>query len=163
MNSAAGGVAEEIAALFRRDLTRLLEELGAFPTEDKLWEKLPGISNSAGNLILHLDGNLREYIGRQLGGLDYRRERDLEFSGGPAPAAVLREKIEWLRERIPAVVRALPDEVLARDYPEQMWGSRLSTRQFLIHLDAHFNYHLGQIDYLRRVLTAGTAVDFTQL
>jgi hypothetical protein len=74
-----GNAAGELAALFRRDLNRLIQELRAFPSDEKLWAVLPGISNSAGNLILHLEGNLREYIGRQLGGVAYTRQRDLEF------------------------------------------------------------------------------------
>lgn len=73
-------IAIELAALVRRDLTRLLQQLQAFPNEAALWQTVPGISNSAGNLVLHLDGNLREYVGRQLGGLPYQRQRNLEFS-----------------------------------------------------------------------------------
>ncbi len=104
-------LAAELAAPFHRDLTRLLEEISAFPGEDLLWRKLPGISNSAGHLMLHLEGNLREYIGRQLGGL----------------------------------------------------SRQPSTYQFLVSLSGHLNYHLGQIDYLRRVLTASGPVPFTQI
>jgi hypothetical protein len=156
-------VATEIADLFRRDLTRLLEELAAFPGEDVLWKTLPGIRNSAGHLALHLEGNLREYIGRQLCGVEYTRNRPLEFNSEPVPSEEIRQRIEWLRKWLPALIALLPNAVLEADYPERMWRSRLTARQFLIHLSGHFNYHLGQIDYLRRVLTGNGTVKFAQL
>jgi uncharacterized damage-inducible protein DinB len=155
-------LAEEIAALFRRDLARLLEELAAFPGEQVLWRILPGIANSAGHLMLHLEGNLREYIGRQLGGLEYTRNRPLEFNSEPVLSEDLRTRIEWLRDHIPAAIASLPDAVLEADYPERMWSSPMTSRQFLIHLHGHFNYHLGQIDYLRRGLTGDGSVPFVQ-
>jgi hypothetical protein len=74
--------AKELARLFQRDLTRLGQEIEAFPNEDALWRTLPGITNAAGNLALHLEGNLREYVGRQVGKLPYVRNRELEF-GAP--------------------------------------------------------------------------------
>ena len=79
----AGG----LAALFSRDLTRLVQELQAFPSDESLWERAPGVKNSAGNLVLHLEGNLREFVGRQLGQVAYKRARDQEF----APNGVSRE------------------------------------------------------------------------
>jgi hypothetical protein len=158
-----GNAAGELAALFRRDLNRLIQELRAFPSDEKIWAVLPGISNSAGNLILHLEGNLREYIGRQLGGVAYTRQRDLEFSSGPIPAAILLERIQSLPDLIPGIVSGLSAGVLESPYPENVTGPPLSSRQFLIHLSGHLNYHLGQIDYLRRVLTGDSALKFSQL
>jgi uncharacterized damage-inducible protein DinB len=145
--------AKELADLFRLSLKRLLQELQVFPSDEILWAKLPGISNSAGNLFLHLEGNLREYIGRQLGGIGYTRHRDLEFSSPPVPASALLQRIQTLPDLIPGVLAALSREDLEAKYPEDVMGVPLSTRQFLIHLIGHLNYHLGQIDYLRRVLT----------
>jgi hypothetical protein len=72
-------LASELAALFSRDITRLIQELQAFPDTASLWKTQPGVTNSAGNLALHLEGNLREYIGRQLGHVDYTRDRPAEF------------------------------------------------------------------------------------
>jgi hypothetical protein len=156
-------LAEELTNLFQRDLTRLVQELQAFSSEETLWAIVPGISNPAGNLFLHLDGNMREYIGRQLGGVDYVRNRDLEFGSGPIPTAELAQRIEALPPLITRIVSGLPDGVMDANYPEVIGGLRLSTRQFLIHLSGHLNYHLGQIDYLRRVLTGNGAVKFAQL
>lgn len=72
-------VASELAKLFGRDLARLRKEIAEFPSDEMLWQTLPGVTNSAGNLALHLEGNLREFIGRQLGGIGYQRDRPLEF------------------------------------------------------------------------------------
>lgn len=152
----------ELAALYRRDLRRLVQELEAFPSHDALWGKLPGVANCAGHLFLHLEGNQREYIGRQLGGVAYQRQRDLEFSSGPISKADLTARIAPLVELIPGIVETLPPEVLEARYPEDVNGQVISTRQFLIHLIGHLNYHLGQIDYLRRVLTGESAVKFVQ-
>jgi len=155
--------ATELTNLFQRDLTRLVQELQAFPSEDTLWTKVPGISNAAGNLFLHLDGNMREYIGRQLGNVDYTRNRDLEFGSAPIPTADLAQRIEGLPPLITRIVAGLSDGVMEANYPEVIGGLKISTRQFLIHLSGHLNYHLGQIDYLRRVLTGSGAVKFVQL
>ena len=89
-------VTSELTVLFQRDLTRLVQELEAFPSQESLWAKVPGISNAAGNLFLHLEGNMREYIGRQLGGVAYTRNRDLEFGSAPITRAALMQRIETL-------------------------------------------------------------------
>jgi hypothetical protein len=156
-------LADELTGLFQRDLTRLAQELQAFPSDEALWTKVPGISNCAGNLFLHLEGNMREYIGRQLGGVDYTRNRDLEFGSAPIPTADLAARIEALPPLITRVVASLSDGVLDANYPEVIGGLTLTTRQFVIHLSGHLNYHLGQIDYLRRLLTGNGAVKFAQL
>jgi hypothetical protein len=156
-------IAKELAALFRRDLTRLAQELQAFPTDQALWEIRPPITNSAGNLAIHLEGNLREFIGRQLGDVAYKRQRDLEFSSKGLPKQELIGRIETLKELIPSVVAALSGEQLHSIYPENVHGVPLSTQQFLISLYGHLSYHLGQIDYLRRILTEGAAIPFAGL
>ena len=73
-------ITSELAALFSRDLAKLSQQIEAFPTDEALWQTLPGVKNAAGNLALHIEGNLREFVGRQLGDLAYQRKRDLEFS-----------------------------------------------------------------------------------
>ncbi len=156
-------LATELGALFRRDITRLAQELRALPEDGPLWTKPPGVGNSIGNLVLHLEGNLREYIGRQLGGVTYTRQRDLEFSQTGLNPHDLRTRMDALIAIIPDIVAALPDAELERIYPEKHHGRSLSTAQFLMSVHGHLNYHLGQIDYLRRILTGGGAVDFAQL
>src|SRR5665213_1122760 len=153
----------ELAALFRRDLTRLAQELRALPSDGVLWTKPPGISNSIGNLVLHLEGNLREYIGRQLGGVPYSRRREREFSEAGLTIDNLLARVEPLATQIPEIISGLSDADLNRVYPEEPFNSPISTAQYLVSLNSHLNYHLGQIDYLRRTLTGGGAVDFVQL
>jgi hypothetical protein len=148
----------ELAALFTRDLTRLGQEVGAFPDEVSIWATLPGFTNSAGTLTLPLEGNLREYIGRHLGGLPYARDRPAEFATRGVPQAELVARVARLRHDIPAAVAGLPADALDAVYPADALGVPLTTRQFLVHLQGHLNYHLGQIDCLRRVITGGDAL-----
>lgn len=145
----------ELAVIFRRDLTRLLQQVEAFPSDEMLWKTLPGVTNSAGNLVLHLEGNLCEFIGRQLGGSDYQRQRPLEFSTSGLTQANLAARVTRMRELIPEVLEKLSGAQMESRYPEDFLGMPLSSAQMLVHLNGHLGYHLGQIDYLRRVLTAG--------
>ena len=154
---------QETAEIFRRDLTRLAQQIEAFPDDHLLWEHAPGITNSAGNLALHLEGNLREFVGRILGSLAYKRERDREFSDVGITRAELHERAMDLVTQIPAVLEGLSPEQLAATYPMEVLGRPLSTQQFLIHVSGHFNYHLGQIDYLRRILTGGKSIAYAGL
>jgi hypothetical protein len=156
-------LASDLAALFERDLTRLVQELRAFPDTPSLWATLPGIANAAGTLALHLEGNLREFIGRQLGGVSYARDRAAEFSVRGVPQAEVVARLKAVHALIPGVVSALPHDVLDANYPEPMFGGPITTRQFVVHLNGHLNYHLGQIDYLRRAVTGAGALDLAPL
>ena len=153
----------ELSHLYRRDITRLLQELRAFPDTATLWATAPGVSNAAGTLALHLEGNLREYIGRQLGGIAYERDRPREFSERGVARDELVTRLEAVLEMVPRVIAAIPDVRLAEPYPEAHHGAVLSTRMFLTHLLAHLGYHLGQIDYLRRVTTGAGAIPLAGL
>lgn len=155
--------AAELSALFARDLTRLEQELRAFPDTDSLWRTAPGVTNAAGTLALHLEGNLREYVGRLLGGVAYQRDRPLEFSARGVSREALIERIGAVRELIPPVIASLSGEALAGRYPEAFNGTALSAGQALAHLFGHLSYHLGQIDYLRRFSTGDGAIDLAQL
>jgi len=155
--------AEGLALLFSRDLTRLIQELEAFPTDETLWQRAPGVKNAAGNLVLHLEGNLREYVGRQLGGVAYSRQRDQEFAQHGMSRGDLVRRMEEVKELVAKVVSALADHELAKPHPERVLERDLCSRDFLVHLHGHINFHLGQIDYLRRILTEGSAVRFAGL
>lgn len=155
--------AAAIAQLYHRDLVRLHQEIEAFPDDGSVWQALPGVTNSAGNLALHLEGNLREFIGRQLGGIDYQRERPLEFSSTGLPLADLSRRVEALTRQIPSVVASIPDASLSSMQPEKMSGKQVTTLQYLLHLYGHLSYHLGQIDYLRRIVNAGGAIPLVNL
>jgi len=156
-------LATYLAALFRRDLRRLAQELRAFPDDGPLWVKPPGINNSIGTLVLHLEANLRDYIGLHLGGVPYTRERDREFSQTGLSIDDLRARIDSLASTVPEILAGLSEAELGGMYPKKGWSSPVTMAQFLIHLHGHLNYHLGQIDYLRRILTSAGAIDFVQL
>ncbi len=153
----------ELAALYRRDLTRLGQELRAIPDDATLWTKPPGIANSIGNLVLHLEGNLREYIGRHLGEVLYTRQRDLEFSQTGLSIENLLARVEALAALIPEIISGLSAADLHQLYPEEPFNSPISTAQYLVSLHSHLNYHLGQIDYLRRIVTGSGPIDFVQI
>ena len=152
-------VAEELAALFARDITRLIQQLRAFPDTASVWATAPGVTNSAGTLALHLEGNLREYIGRQLGQIDFTRNRPLEFSARGVDRDELVARLEAVKAAIPPVIAGLSAAQLEAPFPENVLGKPLTSRQFLVHLEGHLNYHLGQVDYLRRVTTGRGAIE----
>ncbi|GAB4036353.1 DinB family protein [Spirosoma jeollabukense] len=143
---------ETLKLLFRRDLNRLRQEIDAYKDEQKIWHIEKGIANSAGNLCLHLIGNLNTYIGAELGKTVYIRQRELEFSLKDIPKAELLQKID---ETITVVDRALDnvsDEQLQQEYPMLVFNEMTSTEYLLVHLATHLTYHLGQINYHRRLV-----------
>ena len=156
-------LAHELAALYTRDLTRLVQEISAFPDTATLWQTRAGITNSAGNLALHLEGNLREFIGRLIGKQDYQRDRPREFSDSGIEKNQLLERLAAVRDGIPLVIAGLSVDELEATYPQAHGGVTLPTSQMLMHLEGHLNYHLGQIDYLRRVLTGDSAISLAEL
>ena len=141
-----------LKSLYNRDLQKLKVEIESYQNEESLWKIDNNILNSGGNLCLHLLGNLNTYIGAELGKLGYVRQRDLEFSMKDIPKTELLEKIESLIEIVNSTLANLSEEDLKKDYPTEALGYRMTTGYFLIHLLAHLNYHLGQINYHRRLL-----------
>jgi len=153
-----------LAELFARDLTRLLQEVQAFAGHDALlWETGGRAANSCGNLALHLEGNLREYVGRQLGGHAYTRQRDREFADRGLTVDELAARLRDLPQLIPGVVAGLPPGASEQVYPQNVLGRPLSTGQFLLHIYGHLNYHLGQMDYLRRAMLGQPALALAAL
>ena len=138
--------------LFNRDLTRLYKEIEAYTDELILWQNAEGISNPAGNLCLHLIGNLNEYIGRQLGQIPYERNRPLEFSATNIPKKDLLEMILATQKVVEASIKKLKTKQYKEKYPENVLGYDMTVHYFLVHLNGHLNYHLGQINYHRRLL-----------
>lgn len=143
---------ESLAKLYDRDLQKLRNEIEAYANEADLWLIKSEISNSAGNLCLHLIGNLNHYIGHQLGGTDYVRNRPLEFSDKDVPNTILIEKIEATRAMLKQVLPSISGETLAQKHTEEFSGGKDTNEFFLIHLLSHLNYHLGQVNYHRRLI-----------
>ena len=143
---------ETLKSLFKRDLTKLKEEIGAYQKERNIWLVADGISNSAGNLCLHLTGNINGFIGAQMGKTGYVRQRDLEFSLKDVPRAELIQKIEDTIIMVDSVLDSITTEQLEALYPIEVFVHPMSTEYFLVHLSTHLTYHLGQINYHRRLL-----------
>jgi uncharacterized damage-inducible protein DinB len=149
-----------IAALLDRDLRSLRREVEAYPDEPSLWRTVPGISNVGGTLVLHLTGNLQHYLGARLGGTSYVRDRAAEFARRDVPRSELVREIEAARQAVKTAISRTAEAKLAAEFPEAVGGVRVQTGEYLMHLTTHFAYHLGQIDYHRRVVTGSTtAVD----
>lgn len=143
---------ETLKSLFDRDLNKLKVEIESYQDESQLWIIDKNISNSAGNLCLHLIGNINHFIGVQIGKTDYVRNRELEFSLKNVPRTELIQKIE---DTIVVVNNAL-DSVTQSDleaiYPLVVFEKEMKTEYFLVHLAMHLSYHLGQINYHRRLV-----------
>lgn len=140
--------------LIRRDLASVRREVEAYPTDDELWIAPPGVSNSTGVLVRHLCGNLRHYVGAVLGQSGYVRTRDAEFQAPPVSRADLLALIAATEREITPVLASLTDEQLAGDFPEPQNGRIFEGPDYMTHLVMHLGYHLGQIDYHRRLLTS---------
>jgi hypothetical protein len=144
---------DDVRRLLTRELAAFAREVELFPDDESLWKTLPGVTNSAGNLALHVCGNLQHFVGAVLGGTGYVRKRPAEFS----TRAGRREDVaRQIRETIPVVAAALgrvPESALAAPYPEPHDGVQLPCGRFLLHICIHLAFHLGQAGYLRRALT----------
>ena len=142
----------ELTAMYLRDLRTLRNEIESFSEEADLWRTLPGISNSAGNLCLHLCGNLRHYIGHVLGGEDYVRDRPREFAAKDLPKAQLLEEVDHTVRSVQLGLGAMDTAKLGAPFPVPLPVESASSGQFLLHLFGHLSWHLGQTNYLRRIL-----------
>src|SRR6185312_14992875 len=143
---------ESLKALFKRDLNKLKVEIESYRDERNLWVIEGSIANSAGNHCLHLIGNINGFIGAQIGKTGYIRQRDLEFSLKNVPRAELIEKIEDTVVMVDSVLDTITAKQFEAEYPVPVFGHPMSTEYFLIHLATHLTYHLGQINYHRRLL-----------
>lgn len=143
---------EALKSLFNRDLNKLKEEIEAYQTESQLWVIDKNISNSAGNLCLHLIGNLNTYIGAELGKTGYIRDRPREFSAKDIPKEELISKIDETILVVNNTLDSLTDANLETIYPQIVFEKEMTTGFFLVHLSTHLAYHLGQINYHRRLV-----------
>ena len=142
---------EAIGELIERELTKIGEELGLYTNEKLLWHSVKGISNPGGNLALHVAGNLQHFIGSVLGNTGYVRQRELEFMRKDVPIEELKAELERARTAVKQTLSAISTEQLAQNYPINVFGKEMTTAWFLLHLLSHASYHLGQINYHRRM------------
>jgi len=138
--------------IFKRDLAKLKKEIELYQEETKLWIVDKNISNSAGNLCLHLVGNLNTFIGAELGHSGYIRDRVGEFANKHIPKGELLNMVGETEKVIDSTFEKLNDADLGKTYPIEIFKEPMSTGYFLVHLATHLTYHLGQINYHRRLL-----------
>jgi uncharacterized damage-inducible protein DinB len=138
--------------LFERDLNKLNEEISQYPDDSSLWVVKEGIKNSGGNLCLHLTGGLQHFIGAVLGDSGYIRNRDAEFTLKNISKHKLLNEIENTKVAVKDALEQTSKNELAKNYPLPLNGETVTTEFFLLHLLGHLNYHLGQINYHRRLL-----------
>lgn len=143
----------KIAEVIRKDLDRLALEISAYPEEAQLWKVASGITNSGGNLALHIAGNLQHFIGTILGGTDYVRDRPAEFASREVPREHILMQIEKTKEVVLSTLGKV-EQQLDDPYPQRVaFGPPdMTVLQSLVILASHLNYHLGQVNYHRRLL-----------
>jgi Protein of unknown function (DUF1572) len=147
----------DFASSLVRELEGFKRELALFPDDDSVWKTAPGVTNSAGNLALHLAGNLQHFIGTVLGGSTYVRNRDEEFGRRSGSRVEIYRELDAAIAVVRGVLPPLPDERLTAEFPEKLMGLTFRTNAFLVHLCAHAGFHLGQAGYLRRIVTGDAA------
>ena len=142
-----------ITNVITRELKALHREIESYPNDDNLWEIPAGIANPGGNLALHLAGNLQYFFGNVLGKNGYVRNRDAEFGSRDVVRAELLREIDNAIAAVELGMSKLSEADLAKPFPERVGGVSSSTGAFLAHFATHLAYHLGQVDYHRRILT----------
>jgi uncharacterized damage-inducible protein DinB len=144
-------ITETLISIYKRDLDKLKTEIDQYESDEKVWLAATGITNSGGNLALHLVGNLKHFIGAVLGGTGYVRDRDAEFTSKSVSRAQLIAAVDETTAIVSTTLAKLTGDELAATYPIDVFGQPMTTEYFIIHLATHFNYHLGQINYHRRL------------
>ena len=142
----------ELQELFYRDLGRLEKEISQFELDTNIWLTEAGINNSAGNLALHLCGNLNHFIGATLADTGYVRDREAEFNDKNVPKIQILESITRTQRMVDNAFDSFTLEQMKKTYPIELWNKQFTAGFFLMHLYGHLNYHLGQINYIRRIL-----------
>jgi hypothetical protein len=143
---------ETLKTLLDRNLAQLRLEVESYQNESNLWKIQAGIANPAGNLCLHLVGNLNAFIGAVFGDTGYVRDREAEFSRRKVSRATLLAMIDQTRGMLPQALDRISPAQLEATYPLKVFHQETSTEYMLVHLTAHLAYHLGQVNYHRRLL-----------
>ena len=141
-----------LADFYERDIRKLIEELNLFNNEEDLWRTKGSVKNSCGNLVLHIIGGLNYLIGATLAHTGYVRNRDQEFI---RKGVARKELIAQLEELIPMInetLNSLTAEDMEGEFPIFFDKPKTSVSYVLVQLSLHLNYHLGQVNYLRRIL-----------
>jgi len=142
-----------MALMLTRELDGIAREIEAFPDDISIWQAAPGVTNAAGNLALHIAGNLQHFVGTLLGNTGYVRDRDREFGQRSGTRHEVVEELRRARAVVANVLPSLPGAALETTLSPQSMPGPVPAQRLLVHLCAHAGFHLGQIGYLRRILT----------
>ena len=143
----------DFATVLTRELDGLIREIEALPDDAAMWNVLPGVTNSAGNLSLHVAGNLQHFVGAMLGKTGYVRDRDAEFGRRAGTRVEIIEELRRARRVVETVLPALPETALESTLSHPSLPGPIPTQRMLVHMCAHAAFHLGQVGYLRRLAT----------
>jgi hypothetical protein len=157
MSTTPAGLLEDFKVLYLREITTLERELDLYPDDASVWTELPGLPNPAGNLVLHLAGSLQHFFGATLGKTGYQRNREAEFSTRNVSRTDLKQELSRARQAVIIAFENLTDDSLTQVFPAQFADAPFSIRLTLLQFLGHLAYHLGQIDYHRRVVTGNSA------
>lgn len=143
-------IAEFRRRLFDEGVIRIKKSLRLM-REEQIWHRPNDNSNSAGNLVLHLCGNVRQWIVSGLGKADDVRTRQAEFDErGPVPTEKMLADLDAVMADVEKVLDDLRPEDLVADHWVQ--GYTESGLSILVHVVEHFSYHVGQITYIVKAL-----------
>jgi hypothetical protein len=153
----SNGLIENLNMLYLREVATLERELDLYPDEASIWKELPGLPNSAGTLFLHVSGSLQHFFGAVLGRSGYTRDREAEFSKRDVPRHALQQELLGARQGVIAGFANLTEDSLEQVFPANFADAPFSTRLTLLQFLSHLAYHLGQIDYHRRMVTGDSS------
>lgn len=147
----------ELKTFLMRDLDAVARELDLYPDDSSVWQSVPGLPNSGGTLILHLSGGTQHFFGATLADTGYLRNREAEFSRRDVPRSELRAEVAAAQGAVEAAFSHLTEDRLEQPFPVRIGDAQLSTRLTILQLMTHLAYHLGQLDYHRRIVTGNVA------
>lgn len=148
-------IIDSLKELFTRDLNRLKKEIESYKDEKSMWTIENSIKNSGGNLCLHLAGNLKTFIGNSFADYGYIRKRDFEFGGKFVPREKLLQEVDEAIAIVNKGLSNITEEQLEGNFPVVIWAEPTGMVFTLLHLHSHLNYHLGQVNYHRRIIDKG--------
>lgn len=147
-DAVAFALAEELDAA----LGRIAHCVGQLSDEQVWWRPRPDM-NAIGNLLLHLAGNVKQYVISGVGGEPDDRDRQGEFDArGPVPAVELMRRLGDVVERAKAAIRTASAEELCRSRPVQ--GKPVTGIQAIVRSVAHYRGHTQEIIHLTRAILA---------
>lgn len=146
----------DFQTLYEKYLNQVISEIQQFSSNEQLWQTVPGVINTGGNLALHLAGNLQTFIGAVLGNSGYVRNRDAEFATKGLSIQEVCQLLDAAKAEVLSALEKITDAHLQTAYPIDKFGAEKTTGYVLLYLLGHLNYHLGQINYIRRILSQST-------